>query len=413
MYKWPQKYVKTKSISKMPRIHRKLSDREIREAKPNDKNYFLFDDGNLRLMIRPTGTKVWQFPYKFNGKNNVVTLGKYGEREGFVSLADARKIRDEIRDLLSRGLDPNKNKKSKKQEAIARAENTFEAIAEEWRNKQSWTDKHSKNIKSRLEKDVYPIIGWKGIKEVTIQDILQILRNIEQRNAVSVAQRINGYCTEIFDYALVMGICDTNPALGRAKFLKAHTVQNRLHLSDKELPNFITKLYAPDDMNVTLLAIRLLVFTLQRPGEVRFAQWKEFDEENAIWCIPAGRMKKKREHLVPLPEQALSLLKKIRILSGSSPYLFPGRLFLTKPISDVTLIKAMKKLSGNKMTPHGIRHTGSTILNENNFNSDWIERQLSHVEENKVRGTYNKAEYFEQRKDMMQWWADYLDELNK
>jgi len=257
----------------MPKIHRRLSDREIREAKSKDKNYFLFDDGNLRLMVRPSGTKVWQYPYKFNGKNNVVTLGKYGEKKGFVSLSDARKIRDEIRDILSRGLDPNKDKKSKKQEALVRAENTFESIAEEWRQKQSWTAKHSKNIQSRLQKDVYPIIGWKGIKEVTIQDILQILRNIEQRDAVSVAQRINGYCTEIFDYALVMGICDSNPALGRSKFLKAHTIQNRAHLSDKELPDFIDKLYSSDEENITILAIKLLVLTLQRPGEIRFAEW--------------------------------------------------------------------------------------------------------------------------------------------
>ena len=397
----------------MPKIYRKLSDREIREAKPKDKNYFLFDDGNLRLLVRPSGTKVWQYPYQLSGKNNTVTLGKYGDRTGFVSLAEARKTRDEIRDLLSRGLDPNKNKIAQRQQALLKAENKFETIAEEWRQKQSWTEKHSKNIQSRLQKDVYPIIGWKGIKEVTIQDILQILRNIEQRDAVSVAQRINGYCTEIFDYALVMGICDSNPALGRSKFLKAQTIQNRAHLSDKELPDFIRKLYSSDDTNTTLLAIKLLVLTIQRPGEIRLAEWKEFDEKKAIWHIPAGRMKKKREHLVPLPKQALELLKKIRTLTGDCPYLFPGKLLMKKPISDVALIKAMKKLSENKMTPHGIRHTGSTILNESSFNSDWIERQLSHVEENKVRGTYNKAEYLEQRKEMMQWWADYLDKLNR
>lgn len=202
--------------------------------------------------------------------------------------------------------------------------------------------------------------------------------------------------------------------MGRAKFLKAHTIQNRAHLSDKELPDFIDKLYSSGDENITILAIKLLVLTLQRPGEIRFAEWKEFDEKKSIWHIPAGRMKKKREHLVPLPKQALEILKNIRILSGRSPYLFPGKVgMMKKPISDVALIKAMKKLSENKMTPHGIRHTGSTILNESSFNSDWIERQLSHVEENKVRGTYNKAEYLEQRKEMMQWWADYLDKLNK
>lgn len=395
----------------MPKQNKKLTEIAIRNAKVKNKNYFLFDDGGLRLLVRHSGTKVWQYPYKINGKNNIYTIGKYGQEEGFVSTANARKIRDEIRDLISQGFDPNKNKKSKKQEALIKGENTFESIAEEWRSKQSWTEKHAKNIKSRLEKDVYPIIGWKPIKEVTIQDILQILRNIEKRDAVSVAQRINGYCTEIFDYALVMGICDSNPALGRAKFLKTHTIKNRLHLSDEELPDFIKKLYSSDDKNLILLAIRLLVLTLQRPGEIRFSRWEEFDEKKAIWNIPAGRMKKKREHVVPLPKQALLVLKKIRVLSGESDYLFPGRIGFKKPISDVAFIKAMKKLSQNKMTPHGIRHTGSTILNENNFNSDWIERQLSHVEENKVRGTYNKAEYLEQRKTMMQWWADYLDKF--
>ncbi len=346
----------------MPKINRKLTDREIREAKPKDKKYFLFDDGNLRLLVRPSGTKVWQYPYKLNGKNNIYTIGKYGQEEGFTSTASARKIRDEIRDLVSQGFDPNKNKKTKKQDALVKAENTFESIAEEWRSKQSWTEKHSKNIKSRLEKDVYPIIGWKAIKEVTIQDILQILRNIEKRDAISVAQRINGYCTEIFDYALVMGVCDSNPALGRSKFLKTHTITNRAHISEKELPDFVHDLCTSSDTNSTILAVRLLVLTLQRPGEIRFAQWEEFDKKAAIWNIPAHRMKKKREHVVPLPKQAIDLLDKIKALSGDSKFLFPGRFGLTKPISDVALIKVMKKLSNNKMTPHGIRHTISRQL---------------------------------------------------
>ena len=396
----------------MPKINTKLTEISIRNAKPKDKNFFLFDDGGLRLLIRPSGTKVWQYPYRLNGKNNIYTIGKYGQEEGFVATANARKIRDEAKSLISQGLDPNKNKKSKKQEALVKAENTFESIAEEWRNKQSWTEKHSKNIQSRLEKYVYQVIGWKSIKEVTIQDILQILRNIETRGAISVAQRINGYCTEIFDYGIVMGVCESNPALGRAKFLKTHVIQNRLHLSEKELPVFMHNLNSCDDTNIISLAIKLLVMTLQRPGEVRGATWEEFDEEQAIWTIPAHRMKKSREHVVPLPKQAIDILKKIRTISGHRPFLFPGRIGFTKPISDVALIKAMKRFSDDKMTPHGIRHTGSTILNENNFKSDWIERQLSHVEENKVRGTYNKAEYLEQRREMMQWWTDYLDKLN-
>lgn len=393
----------------MPKINKKLTETAIRTSQPKDKDYFLFDDGGLRLLIRPSGTKVWQYPYRLNNKNNIYTIGKYGQGDGRVGTAEARKHRDSVKKLLEQGIDPNKDKKAKKQQVIEESENTFQSVAEEWYGKQSWAEKHAKNIKSRLEKDVFPIIGWKSIKDVTIHDILQILRNIEKRGAISVAQRINQYCTEIFDYGLVKGVCDSNPALGRAKFLSEHKTENRLHLSEKQLPDFLKALYEHDETNLTSLALKLLVLTLQRPGEIRFASWAEFDEENASWTIPADRMKRNREHVVPLSKQALVILEKIRIVSGETPLLFPGHSGHRKPISDVALIKMMKKFSNNKMTPHGIRHTGSTILNENNFNSDWVERQLSHVEENKVRGTYNKAAYLEQRHKMMQWWADYLD----
>ncbi|MBT4921777.1 MAG: tyrosine-type recombinase/integrase [Rickettsiales bacterium] len=395
----------------MPRINEKLTHKKIAEAKPKDKDYFLFDQDGLRMIVRPSGSKVWQLPYKFNGKNNIYTIGKFGNDAEKISLAQARTLRDEAKGLLSKGINPSHQKKTLKQQAIADTEKTFEKIAEQWYAKQSWTEKHAKNIKSRLEKDVFPIIGWKAIKDVTIQDILQILRNIEARGAISVAQRIAGYCTEIFDLGYVMGVCESNPALGRAKFLKAHKVKNRLHLSEKELPAFMKALYSYAEYNITGLSVKLLLLTLQRPGEIRGARWSEFNLKDAIWHIPAKRMKRGRDHLVPLPKQALELLDTIKSLSGDGELLFPGRLGHKKPISDVAMIKVVKKLSNNKMTPHGARHTGSTILNENNYNRDWIERQLSHVEDNKIRGTYNKAKYLEQRFEMMQWWADYLYQL--
>jgi hypothetical protein len=177
----------------MPRINEKLTHKKISEAKPKDKDYFLFDQDALRMIVRPSGAKIWQMPYKFNGKNNIYTIGKFGNEADKVSLAQARILRDEAKELLSKGINPTSHKKTIKQQAVADADKTFEKIAEKWYEKQSWTEKHAKNIKSRLEKDAFPIIGWKGIKDVSIQDILQILRNIEERGAISVAQRIAGY----------------------------------------------------------------------------------------------------------------------------------------------------------------------------------------------------------------------------
>jgi len=240
-----------------------------------------------------------------------------------------------------------------KQQAVVDSASTFEKIAEEWYTKQSWTEKHAKNIHSRLEKDVFPIIGWKAIKDVTIPDIIQILRNIENRDAVTVAQRINGYCTEIFDYAISQSLCDTNPALGRSKFLKNHKHKNRDHLTEKELPSFLKKLYDYEEYNITALSIKLMILTLQRPGEIRGARWDEFNLKDAIWHIPSERMKRGRDHLVPLSKQALEVIDKIKSLSGDCDILFPGRINKFKTISDVAMIKITKKLSDNKMTPHG------------------------------------------------------------
>ncbi len=197
--------------------------------------------------------------------------------------------------------------------------------------------------------------------------------------------------------------------MGRARILGQHTQQNRKHIKDKELPDFLHNLYSYDKFNLTALTIKLLLLTLQRPGEVRQARWEEFDLKAKLWHIPQERMKMRREHLVPLSKQAIEVLKTIQSISGKYEVLFPSAISTKRPMSDVSMIKMMKKFSEGKMTPHGVRHLGSTILNENGFQGDWVERQLSHIEENKIRGTYNKAEYLTQRTTMMQWWADYLE----
>ncbi len=393
----------------MPKINPKLPETAIRGAKPKDTPYKLYDEGGLVLLVRPSGTKVWQYPYKFNGKYNILTIGQYGNTEGKISLTDARRLKDEAKALLKKGVDPNIKKKSDHQQKVTESANTFEVVARDWYKKQVWAPKHAKNILSRLEKDVFSVIGWKPIAEVKVPDIMSVLKRIEERKAPDVAKRINQYCTAIFEHAIVQGLCDMNPALGRSKYIQGNKVKNRDHLREDELTEFLQRIEDPENYSLMQLAVKLLALTFVRPGELRGATWSEINEKEKLWVIPASRMKIEREHMVPLSQQALATIAEIRKITGDGDLLFPGRTRAKKPVSDVGLIKVVKKLTASKATPHGFRHTASTILNEKGFNPDHIEMQLAHVEKSKVRGTYNKAIYLEDRKKLMQWWADFLD----
>lgn len=388
----------------MPKLSKRLTELEIRNAKPKEKAYKLYDQDGLRILVRPSGKKVWQYTYKYNGKANVFTVGRYPQ----VSSVEARKERDRVRELISNGFDPNQKKQEEKTRRIVETEHTFEKVALDWYSKQTWAPKHAKNIDSRLEKDVFKYIGNKPITDVTVRDIIDILKRVEDRGALDVAKRTGQYCTAIFDHAIIQGLREDNPALGRSRMVKSFKRKNRPHLTEAELPTFVKKLESFEGKRTIYLMVKLLMLTFVRPGELRKAEWKEFDFDKKLWLIPAGRMKMSRDHVVPLSKQALEVVEELHHITSNTQFLFPGANW-NKPISDVGLLKSVKKLSDAKATPHGFRHTASTILNENGYNSDYIEAQLAHVEENKVRGTYNKAQYLEPRKEMMQWWADYLD----
>lgn len=395
----------------MPKVTKRLTDKAIQAAKPKAKAYRLYDEGGLMLLVRPSGTKVWQYPYKFDDSYNIHTIGQYGGTADKVGTADARKKRDEVKALLKQGIDPNKHKKETYQHKVSESSNTFEAAARDWYSKQNLAAKHGKNVLARLEKDVFGVIGWKPISEVSVRDIMAILKRIEERGAPDVAKRISQYCSAIFEHAIVQGLCDMNPALGRAKYIQGNKIKNRDHLSEKQLPAFLKRLNDPADQTYMTLAVKLLTLTFVRPGELLGAKWEEFDEKNKLWVIPASRMKMGREHIVPLSKQALAAISALKKINGHSALLFPGRSG-KKPISDVALIRSVKTLTNDQATPHGFRHTASTILNERGFNADHIEMQLAHVEKSKVRGTYNKAIYLDDRKALMQAWADYLDKKN-
>lgn len=400
----------------MPKIIRKLSEAEVRNAKHKEKPYKLFDEGGLVLLVRPTGTKVWQYPYKFSGRHNTYTIGQYDPsgRKGFVGIAAARKKRDEVREMLNQAMDPNKVKASERLKVGSESTTSFEFTAREWHSKQNWVPKHARNILMTLEKDVFPLIGHIQIDRLSTKDVLSVISEIEKRGALDVAKRICQRCECIFDYAILKGICQINPAVGRGKFVRSRNVKHRPHLTEDQLPEFLSKLDIYQGREYIKLAMKFLVLTFVRPGELRHARWDEVDIQKALWSIPAKRMKMNRDHVVPLSKQALGVLAQLKECTTADGLLFPGVIDSRKPISDVTLIKVLRIMGyegEKKVVPHGMRHTASTILNEKRFPSDVIERQLAHVDKNKVRGIYNHAEYLEERIKMMQWWADYIDSM--
>lgn len=392
----------------MPKIKAKLTETQIKNAKVKPVPYKLYDEGGLCLLVRPSGTKVWQLPYRLSGKYNIFTIGQYPD----IGSADARRLRDEAKKLIKGGIDPNRHKQEQFQRSLGAIETTFEVIGREWHRKQTWNPKHAARVLNSLVNDVFPKIGFKQVNKVTAQDVLSVLQNIETRDALDVARRVNQRCVAIFDYAIAKNLCEFNPAIGRTKALKTHTVKHRPSLRENQLPEFMQQLETYKGSNIVQLALKLLTLTFVRPGELRWARWDEIDEKKAEWRIPAERMKMKRPHTVPLSRQALNVLMELQKRTGGMELLFPGERGVNKPISDVTLIKAFQVMGykgDKKVVPHGMRHTASTVLHENNFKSEVVEMQLAHKDKNKIRATYNHALYLEERKQIMQWWADYLD----
>lgn len=303
----------------MPKKSEKLTEMEVRTAQAADKDYKLYDENGLRLLVRKSGTKVWQLPYRFRNKSNIYTIGQYIHpiQAGYVGLKEARLTCYEIRGLLNQGIDPNANKKAKS-DHVGKEKTTFEFLAREWHAKGVWVSKHAKNILKSLEEDVFSSIGQKQITEITRLDIVHVLEKIEARDACDVAKRVCQRCVAIFDYAITKGICDDNPAIGRAKFIRKAKSKARPFLKEEELPEFLQKLFDYHGRNYIQMAVHFLLLTFVRPGELRHAEWKEIDFERALWKIPAERMKMERDHVVPLSFQSLALLRKLHDVTGNN-----------------------------------------------------------------------------------------------
>jgi integrase len=385
---------------------------EIKSAKPKEKPYKMADEKGLYLLVNPNGSKLWKFKYRFSGVEKKLSFGAFPD----VSLAAARDSRDEARRQLTNAIDPGILKNSIKRSKKIADENSFEAVAREWHAKftPKWSKSHGERILIRLEQNIFPWIGKRPIHEVNAPDILSALRRIENRGAVETAHRVSQICGQVFCYAIVIGKAERNPAADLRGALAP--VKQKHHASITDTVEIGKLLCAINDYHghfVTKCALQLAPLFFVRPGELRHAEWSEFDLEKAEWRIPAEKMKMKEQHIVPLCTQAIEILNELSAYTGSGKYLFPSLRSISRPMSENTLLAALRRLgyTSAEMTGHGFRSMASTLLNENGWNRDAIERQLAHAERNNIRAAYNYAEYLPERRTMMQWWADYLDGL--
>jgi len=391
-----------------------LTDTAVKQAKPKEKDYKLSDSGGLFLFVKTNGSKYWRLKYRYLNREKLLALGVYGAKVG-VSLAQARQKAAEAKALLQQGIDPGEERRQDKRARKLNADNAFEAVATEWWEQQrgKWSAAHADKVLQSLKVDIFPEFGRKPITDILPPDVLHAVRKVEKRGALDVAARLLQRTSSVFRYAIQTGCATVNPATELSGTLKVRKVQHQASLPRAELPEFLKRLKVYDGYPQTILAMRLLVLSFVRPGELRGARWSEFDFNVKEWRIPAERMKMKVEHIVPLSKQALAVLEELKPITGHHELLFPSERQRTKPISENTLTFALYRMGyKDRATPHGFRATASSILNEQGFNRDAIERQLAHMERNKVRGAYtHHAEYLKERRQLMQWWGDYLQGL--
>lgn len=400
-----------------------LTDTAVRQAKPDAKDYTINDIDGLSLHIKSNGTKSWHFRFRLNNKPARISLGVYPD----ISLRDARERRDECRRLVANGIDPRQERKAATSQEIL----TFKAVAEEWyafKAPRLTNGRKGSAAQSRryLDKDILPALGNIPIGEVSRTDVLAVMRAVEKRGALDVAEKIRTWLKQIFRFAMAMGYETGNPAadLDIVAAPKAPVKHNPI-LRDNELGALLVKLADYQGSWITQAGVRLLLLTGVRTIELRKASPSQFDLEEGLWRIPPEAVKQLRSalrtkdgeippYIVPLSRQAIEVVRKLLTISGRYPYLLPGRNDPFRMISENTLNTAIRRMGfAGQLTGHGIRGTISTALNERGYEADWVEAQLSHAAENKVRGSYNHAEYVEPRRKMMQDWADMLDELEE
>ncbi|MCX9070633.1 tyrosine-type recombinase/integrase [Citrobacter portucalensis] len=389
-----------------------LTDLEIRRSKPREKSYTLNDGNGLSLLIEPNGSRGWRFRYRFDGKPKMISLGTYPD----VTLNDARLKRDDARKQVAGGINPSDVRKEDKLAKQGRNENTFEAIAREWYAKRidRWSESYGEEMMKTFEADVFPIIGRRPIADIKPMELMAVLSKLDERGATEKLRKVRQRCGEVWRYAIVTGRADYNPAPDLASAFAPHKKEHYAFLASDELPDFFRTLNTYSGSSVVKLAMRLQVLTGLRPGELRQGEWAEIDFDKRLWEVPPARMKKRRPHCVPLSDQAIAILEQLRLVTGNCRFIFPGRIQHSKPMSEMAMNVLIRRIGyAGRVTGHGFRHTMSTILHEQGYNTAWIETQLAHVDKNSIRGTYNHAQYLDGRREMLQWYADYMDSLEQ
>ena len=388
-----------------------LTDTKVRTAKPKDKPYRLADGGGLYLEVMPNGSKYWRWKYRFDGKEKRLALGVYPQ----VTLAAARSKRNDQQKILrEQGSDPSQARREGKIAAKIRAGHTFEGVAREWWNhwKSIRSPRHADYVLRRLEVDIFPTLGGKPIDEITAPRLLAVIRTIEKRGALDIAKRALQTSGQIFRYAVAHGICERNPVadIKPQDALKPRKKENHVRLPSNEFPELLRKIEVYDGALTTRLALRLMALTFVRTSELIGARWQEFDLDAAEWRIPPERMKMKTPHIVPLAARAIETLEQLQSITGNNELLFPGERDHQKPMSNNTILYALYRMGyHSRMAGHGFRGLASTILHESGFRHDHIELQLAHQERDETSAAYNHALYLNERRVMMQSWADMLD----
>ncbi len=388
-----------------------LSDLMAKGAKPKEKRYMLADGEGLYLEVMPTGKKFWRYRAWEKTREVKKTIGQYPA----VGLREAREKRDEFKEKQAAGI-------SLKEILNPKPVITFEIVGREWFERQIKSTKsqgHAETVISRLERFLFPAFGSKPINEITAKELLELLRTLEDRGIVETAHRVKQIAGQVFRYGIAIGECDRDISGDLRGALQPNIHKNHATMTnEKDITDLLRAMAAFDGGLIVESALWFSAYTFCRPGEVRLAEWTEVDLDNKEWRIPAEKMKLRRQHIVPLAEQVINILLRLKTHTGHGRYIFPSNRTLTKgdrPMSENAITAALRRLgyTGEQMTAHGFRGMASTRLNELGWSSDAIERQLAHVEKSSVRAAYNHAEYLPERRKMMAFWADYLDGLIK
>ncbi len=388
-----------------------LTDKNVRDAKPRDKPFKLSDENGLYLLVNPNGSKLWRWKYRFGGREKLMAFGPYPQ----VTLAEARKAHlIAFTKLKTSHIDPMAERKQLKRVESLSLENSFQSVALAWWGawKGARSARHADYVLRRLELDVFPVIGARPIAELTAPHLVAMVKRIEARGALDIAKRSLQTCGQVFRYGIAHGLCSRNPV---ADFKPSDVIASRkktnyARLDIAELPELMRRIEGYQGSSITRLALKLMAHTFVRTSELLGARWSEFDLEAARWTIPADRMKMKTVHIVPLSTQVIEMLRVLHLLTGTRTLLFPGERDHEKPMSNNTLLGALKRMGyAGRMTGHGFRGMASTALHEQGFRHDYIELQLAHQERNEVSAAYNYAQYLKERANMMQHWSDFLE----